>query len=182
MNICIFCGANTGNSPAIIKQVEFLMDLLIAQNARLVYGGGKSGLMGLIADRFLSAGAEVIGVRPTKLIEDEDAHEDITEMIVVKDLFERKAKMMELAKVFIALPGGAGTLDEIIEVYTHVKIGFAEKLCMILDVDGFYQGLETLLEKMVNTGYLKEADRQLLRISDSPNELVAQINAYMSRS
>lgn len=116
MNICVFCGANLGKSATIISQVEKLMDLLIAQNATLVYGGGRTGLMGLIADRFLEAEAPVIGVRPTKLIEDEDAHAGITQMIVVKDMFERKAKMMELADVFIALPGGVGTLDEMIEV------------------------------------------------------------------
>lgn len=175
MNICIFCGANTGNSPAIIAQVEKLADLLVAKGSRLVYGGGKSGLMGLIADRFLEGGAEVIGVRPTKLIEDEDAHTGITEMIVVKDLFERKAKMMDLSEVFIALPGGAGTLDEIIEVYTQVKIGFADKQCMVLDVNNFYAGLHQLFDQMVATGYLKEKDLALLRFYPDAESLATAI-------
>ena len=178
MNICIFCGANTGNSPTIITQVEKLVDLLIAQHSTLVYGGGKTGLMGLIADQYLQGGREVIGVRPTKLIEDEDAHPGITQMIVVKDMFERKAKMMELADVFIALPGGVGTLDEIIEVYTQVKIGFADKLCTVLDVNSFYDGLQQLLKQMVNNGFLKEADRRLLHIYKHPDQLASLINDY----
>lgn len=178
MNICIFCGANTGNSPAIIEAVEALMDLLIAQEANLVYGGGKSGLMGLIADQFLAAGQPVIGVRPEKLIQDEDAHTGITQMFVVKDMFERKAKMMELADVFIALPGGAGTLDEIIEVYTQVKIGFADKLCTVLNTNNFYEGLQILFDKMVETGYLKANDQSILYFHDTPDTLAKQISSY----
>lgn len=178
MNICIFCGANTGNNPNIIAQVNKLMDLLIAQQATLVYGGGKSGLMGLIADQFLAAGRPVIGVRPEKLIRDEAAHLGINEMMVVRDMFERKAKMMELADVFIALPGGAGTLDEIIEVYTQVKIGFTSKLCTVLDVDGFYAGLRQLFDQMVASGYLKEKDRALLQFYPDADSLAYAVGGY----
>lgn len=178
MNICIFCGANTGNSPEIIEQVNVLMSLLIAQEAKLIYGGGKTGLMGLIANQFLAADRPVIGVRPEKLIQDEDAHPGITQMFVVRDMFERKAKMMELADVFIALPGGTGTLDEIIEVYTQVKIGFTNKLCTVLNTGDFYEGLQILFDRMVNTGYLKENDRSLLYFHSTPASLAEQIGNY----
>ena len=178
MKICIFCGANRGNDPRIIEAVEELMDLLLAQGSTLIYGGGKTGLMGLIADRFIVAGQPVIGVRPKKLIEDEAAHLGIDEMMVVESMFERKAKMMELADVFIALPGGVGTLDEIIEVYTQVKIGFTDKLCTILDVDGYYEGLDILLRQMITKGFLKEADRPLLHFHQKPDTLAAQIASF----
>ena len=182
MNICVFCGANRGKSATTISQVEKLMDLLIAQNATLVYGGGKTGLMGLIADRFLQAEAPVIGVRPTKLIELDDADAGITLMIVGNDMFELMSNWSELADVFVALPGGIGTLDEMIEVYTQVKIGFAQKLCTVLDVDGFYQGLQQLLEQMVQSGFLKEVDRQLLHIHEDPHQLADLIVQYQSTS
>ena len=173
--VAIYCGANTGNSKVILEQVHELIALLIQHNFDLVYGGGKTGLMGIIADQFLASGKKVIGVRPEKLIKEEDAHAGLTELIVVKGMHERKTKMMDLADVCIALPGGVGTLDEIIDVYTQVKIGFVEKVCGILNVEGHFDGLDILLKRMVETAFLKEADRQVLHIEESPAALMAAI-------
>lgn len=173
--VCIYCGANTGNSEEIIQQTKRLCDLLIQQDFDLVYGGGKTGLMGIIANHFLAKGRVVIGVRPQKLIEDEDQHEELSKMIVVKDMHERKGKMIDLSDAFIALPGGVGTLDEIIDVYTQVKIGFLDKFCGILNVNDYYKGLEILLENMVGFGFLTEEGHHLLAIANSPEELMGLI-------
>lgn len=173
--IGIYCGANTGNSPVIIEQVNVLCALLVTNGYDLVYGGGKTGLMGIIAEHFLAGGRKVIGVRPQKLIEDEDQHEGITQMIVVKDMHERKAKMIELSNAFIALPGGVGTLDEIIDVYTQVKIGFLDKPCAILNVNNYYEGLEILLKNMVSMGFLTEKGYELLQIGDNPKAVMRAI-------
>jgi len=170
--VAIYCGANTGNSKVILQQVHQLMDLLIQQDFDLVYGGGKTGLMGIIANQFLENGQKVIGVRPEKLIKEEHAHGGLTDLVVVKGMHERKAKMIELSDVFIALPGGVGTLVEIIDVYTHIKIGFIDKVCGILNVEGHYDGLEGLLKRMVETTFLREEDRRLLHIADSPEALM----------
>ncbi len=174
--VCIYCGANTGNSKEIVTQTKRLCDLLIQQDYDLVYGGGKTGLMGIIATHFLANGRKVIGVRPEKLIQDEDQHDGVSEMIVVKDMHERKGKMIALSDAFIALPGGVGTLDEIIDVYTQVKIGFLNKFCGILNVNGYYEGLEILLKNMVNFGFLMEEGQKLLAITDSPEKLMELID------
>ena len=176
--VCIYCGANTGNSKEIVEQTIQLCDLLIAQGFDLVYGGGETGLMGIIAQQFLAKGRKVIGVRPQKLIVDESAQSGLTELIIVKDMHERKGKMIALADVFIALPGGVGTLDEIIDVYTQVKIGFLDKFCGILNVDDYYKGLEILLANMVEQGFLKTAAKDLLCIANRPETLMAAINDF----
>ncbi|MEL7219710.1 MAG: TIGR00730 family Rossman fold protein [Bacteroidota bacterium] len=176
--ICIFCGAKTGQSAQIIHEVEALCDLLIEQKYDLVYGGGKSGLMGIVADKFLAAKRQVIGVRPEKLIIDEDAHDKLAELIVVKDMHERKAKMVDLSDVFVALPGGVGTLDEIVETFTLFKIGFIDKPSGILNVDGYYDGLITLLDRMVTNGFLDETAKNRLMIEAKPTTLVARIKAF----
>ena len=174
--VCIYCGANTGNSKEIVQQTKRLCDLLIQQDFDLVYGGGKTGLMGIIATHFLANGRTVIGVRPEKLIQDEDQKEGLTEMIVVKDMHERKGKMIALSDAFIALPGGVGTLDEIIDVYTQVKIGFLDKFCGILNVNDYYKGLEILLKNMVEFGFLTKEGHGLLAIADSPEELMGMVD------
>ncbi len=173
--ICIFCGANPGNNPNITRQTHQLCDLLIENDFDLVYGGGKDGLMGLIADRFLAAGKKVIGIRPEKLIEGEGSHTGLTKMIVVKDMHERKAQMMDEADVFVSLPGGIGTLDEMLEVYTQVKIGFVDKFCGVLNTDNYYEGLKLLFANMVQHDFLKAKDQLILEVADSPQQLLESI-------
>jgi len=176
--IAIFCGANPGKDPIILEQATRLVDLLAAQNFDLIYGGGDFGLMGLIADRFLEHGQTVIGIRPRRLIEQENAHKGISEMIVVEDMFERKAKLMELADAFISLPGGIGTLDEMVEVFTHIKIGYYQKFCGALNTNNYYEGLSIMLDRMVNDHFLSAKDRQILCLASSPEKLVAHLLAY----
>jgi len=170
--ICIFCGANSGSSSAIINATKTLCDLLIKSECDLVYGGSHSGLMGIIADEFLNGGRKVIGVRPEKLITDEASHHGLTELIVTNSMQDRKAKLVELSDAFIALPGGTGTLDEIIETFTLHKIGFINKPSGILNTDNFYQGLEVLLSNMVNHGFLQPGAKEMLVIADTPEGLV----------
>lgn len=174
--VCIFCGANSGNSNKVINQTILLCDLLIRSGYNLVYGGGGMGLMGIIAERFLENGAKVIGVRPSLLIKNEETHTDVTELIVVETMQERKAKLIELSDLFIALPGGVGTLDEIIETFTLLKIGFTTKQSGILNTDGFYDNLVFQLKKMSKWGFLQEADRTKLQVAEDPRRLIELMN------
>lgn len=174
-SVCIFCGAHTGNSAPIVEQARELAILLAERGYDLVYGGGNSGLMGIVADEFLRAGKKVVGIRPQKLIRDELAHSGIDELIVVRDMHERKLKMIEAADLFIALPGGAGTLDEIIEVYTQTKIGLVRKTCAILNTDHYYDDLLRFLDKMVRFAFLRDEDRRLLIVADTPAALMARL-------
>lgn len=173
--VCIFCGAHTGNSQQIVDQAREMSMLLAVQGYDLVYGGGNSGLMGIIANAFLEAERKVIGIRPEKLIKDEFAHPGIHELIVVKDMHERKLKMIEAADIFIALPGGAGTLDELIEVFTQTKIGFVQKTCAILNTNGFYNDLLRQLDKMVDFAFLRAEDLALLIVEDTPEALMERL-------
>lgn len=172
MKVCIFCGANSGNDFKIANATLLLCDHLIQTDCDLVYGGGVTGLMGLIADRFISAGRKVIGVRPEKLIADEAVHNGLTEVIVVKSMQERKALMVELSDAFIALPGGIGTLDEIVETFTLFKIGFTDKPSGILNVNGYYDGLIKQLERMVSSSFLKQEQKKMLAFSSNPKVLL----------
>lgn len=173
--VCIYCGAHSGNSESIVTQSRELAALLANRGFDLVYGGGNSGLMGIVANEFLQAERKVVGIRPQKLIKDEFAHPGIDELIVVRDMHERKQKMIEMANIHIALPGGAGTLDELIEVYTQTKIGFVEKTCAILNTDHYYDELLQFLDKMVRFAFLKPEHRKLLVVAASPPELVDRL-------
>lgn len=173
--VCIYCGAHSGNSESIVTQARELAALLANRGYDLVYGGGNSGLMGIVANEFLQAERKVVGIRPQKLIKDEFAHPGIDELVVVRDMHERKQKMIEMANIHIALPGGAGTLDELIEVYTQTKIGFVEKTCAILNTDHYYDELLQFLDKMVRFAFLKPEHRKLLVVAASPPELVDRL-------
>lgn len=174
--VCLYCGAHTGNSETITAQAGELATRLADRHFDLVYGGGNNGLMGIVADQFLSMGRRVTGIRPQRLIKDEFAHPGINELIVVQDMHERKRKMIELADIHIALPGGAGTLDEIIEVYTQTKIGFVDKTCALLNTDHYYDELLGFLDKMVRYHFLRPEDRGLLIVEDAPQKLVGRLS------
>mgnify|MGYP000734178688 CR=1 FL=1 len=172
--VCIFCGARTGNSPEIIIETKKLVAQLANQDYDLVYGGGSSGLMGLIADEFLAMGRKVIGVRPSILLAEEITHQGV-EMIVTKDMFERKQKMVELSDSFIALPGGVGTLDEIIEVFTLNKVKHIDKPCAVFNINGFYDKLNELLDVFVEYEYLDQVALNELIVEDNGINLVQKI-------
>ena len=159
MNITVYLGANEGNDPSLRKAVRELGTWIGESGNRLVYGGSKSGLMGEIAESVLQAGGEVTGVEPQFFIDMEYQYDAITELIVTKDMTERKTKMIELGDVFIAFPGGTGTLEEIAEVMSKVSLGQLDAPCILYDLDGYYAGLKALLAHMVEMG-LSSPERQ----------------------
>jgi uncharacterized protein (TIGR00730 family) len=174
-SVCLFCGSQYGNSENILKQVNLLCEELVSKGYELVYGGGKNGLMGVVADIFLKHHRKVIGVRPKKLITEEGMHEKLNKLIVVDDMFERKKKMIELADVFITIPGGVGTLDELFDVFTQKKIGFNDKVCAVFNPEGFYNQLDSQLETMIKFGFLKAEDKAKLIIESDIDTLMNRI-------
>ena len=159
MHITVYLGANEGNDPSLRRAVEELGTWIGAGGHALVYGGSRSGLMGAIADSVLRAGGEVTGVEPQFFIESEYQHDGLTELIVTKDMAERKAKMIELGEAFIAFPGGTGTLEEIAEVMSDVSLKQLDAPCILYNLNGYYDSLKALLRHMIEKG-LSSRERQ----------------------
>lgn len=159
MNITVYLGANEGTDPSLRKAVRELGTWIGESGNRLVYGGSKSGLMGEIAESVLQAGGEVTGVEPQFFIDMEYQYDAITELIVTKDMTERKTKMIELGDVFIAFPGGTGTLEEIAEVMSKVSLKHLEAPCILYNLNGYYDSLKALLSHMTEMG-LSSPERQ----------------------
>jgi uncharacterized protein (TIGR00730 family) len=176
--ICVYAGSNPGTHPAYAGSARALAQELAGRGIGLVYGGGKVGLMGVIADAVLAAGGEAIGVMPQALIDREIGHPALTELKVVSSMHERKALMAELADAFVALPGGIGTLEELIEVYTWSQLGIHDKACGVLNVRGFYDGLATFLDHAVSEGFLRPQHRAVLSVAEDPASLLDALAAY----
>ena len=172
MRICVYAGSNPGTNPAYAEAATELARLLASRDIGVVYGGGKVGLMGILADSALAAGGEVIGVIPQDLMDREVGHEGLTDLHVVGSMHERKALMAELSDGFVALPGGAGTLEELIEVYTWSQLGLHDKPMGVLNVCGYYDGLAALLDHAVQEGFLRPQHREALHTADSPADLL----------
>ncbi len=170
--VCVYCGSSTGNAAAFTDSAERLGRLLADRGIGVVYGGASVGLMGVVADAALDAGAEVIGVIPGELFADEVAHAGLTELHVVSSMHERKALMSQLADAFIALPGGFGTIEEVIEAVTWTQLGIHAKSVGLLDVDGYFDHLLAFLDRAVVDGLLKPESRALLRHDDDPGRLL----------
>ena len=176
--VCLYAGSNPGTDPAYADAARELATLLAERGIGVVYGGGKVGLMGVIADTALAAGGEVIGVMPQALIDREIGHRGLTELKVVGSMHERKALMAELADAFAAVPGGIGTLEELIEVYTWSQLGIHDKACGVLNVDGYYDGLVTWLDDAVAAGFLRPQHRAVLSVAEDPAELLDRLAAF----
>ena len=159
MNITVYLGANEGNDPCLQNAVRELGTWIGSSWNSLVYGGSKSGLMGVIADSVLSAGGEATGVEPQFFIESEFQHDGLTKLIMTKDMSERKSKMIELGDAFIAFPGGTGTLEEIAEVMSMVSMKHLNAPCILYNLNGYYNGLKALLDHMIEKG-LSSKERQ----------------------
>ena len=159
MNITVYLGANEGNHPCLRKAVEELGAWIGNSGHALIYGGSKSGLMGILADSVLKAGGEVIGVEPQFFIENELQHDGLTKLIVTKDMSERKNKMIALGEAFIAFPGGTGTLEEMAEVMSKVSLKQLHAPCIIYNLNGYYDALKALLHHMMEKG-LSSKERQ----------------------
>jgi uncharacterized protein (TIGR00730 family) len=176
--VCVYAGSNPGNDPAFADAARSLGTLLAEREIGVVFGGGKVGLMGVIADAALAAGGEVIGVMPQALIDREIGHRGLTELEVVDSMHERKARMAELSDGFVALPGGIGTLEELIEVYTWSQLGIHDKACGVLNVAGYYDALARFLDHAVTAGFLRPQHRETLAVADTPAELLEALSAY----
>lgn len=156
MNITVYLGANEGNDPEFRSAVAALGKWIGESGNDLVYGGSKSGLMGVLAESVLKAGGKVTGVEPRFFVDAGYVYDDVTKLIVTEDMSERKKKMIELGQAFIAFPGGTGTLEEITEVMSKVSLGHLDAPCILYDLGGFYTGLKTLLRHMIETGLSTE--------------------------
>ena len=178
MRITVFCGANNGKSELYIKNATELGEWIADNNHTLVYGGGKIGLMGVIADTVLENRGEVIGIMPQFLVDREISHTGITEFIIVDDMSVRKAKLIDLGDVFIALPGGPGTLEEISQVISWVRVGKKDAPCILMNVDGYYDFLEQYFDKMVEEGFLTIEDRKNTLFTDNIEEMERFIFNY----
>jgi uncharacterized protein (TIGR00730 family) len=173
--IAVYCGANVGADPAFADAARGLARVLVEHNIGLVYGGGKVGLMGTIADEVLRLGGEVTGVIPKALMEREVGHAGLTRLFVVKDMHERKAMMSELAAGFIAMPGGMGTLEELFEMVTWAQLGIHAKPIGLLNVNGFWDKLSAFVGHMVEQGFVRPAHAELLMVDADPQALVRRL-------
>jgi uncharacterized protein (TIGR00730 family) len=180
-SICVYCGANFNGDPQLLTAIQQLAATLVAQNIRLVYGGGSVGVMGVIADEVLKLGGKVTGVIPQFLMDKEVGHRGITEMIVTQNMHERKQKMADLADGFIILPGGFGTLEEFFEVLTWLQLGLHGKGIGVLNVDGFYDFLFAQMDVMVAKRFLKQANRDLVLNEPDAQVLVQKLIGFTAK-
>jgi len=176
-SICVFCGANGGADPAYLAAAEAVGAGLAARGIRVVYGGGRVGMMGAVADAARAAGGEVVGVIPQQIFDLEIGHTGLDDLRVVGSMHERKALMAELSDAFIALPGGIGTLEELFEVYTWAQLGIHAKPLGLLDVAGYFQPLVAFLDHAVRERFLRPEMRTLLAVSDGLDDLLAALEA-----
>jgi uncharacterized protein (TIGR00730 family) len=172
MRVCVFCGSSDGTSPAFRATAVSVARSLAARGIGIVYGGGRVGCMGALADAALEAGAEVIGVLPRALETREIAHRRLSELHIVPSLHERKAKMISIADAFLALPGGFGTLDELFEALTWRQLGYTAKPCALLDVGGFFAPLLAFCDAALQYGFLRAGDRAALISGDDPDFVI----------
>ncbi|MDA0182975.1 TIGR00730 family Rossman fold protein [Solirubrobacter phytolaccae] len=173
-SVCVYCGSSLGNDPAYAEAATQLATVLATRGIRVVYGGASVGLMGLVADTALAAGGEVAGVIPQVLVDKEIAHPGLTELHTVGSMHERKALMAELSDAFIALPGGIGTLEELIEVYTWSYLGIHDKPFGLVNTNGYYDGFTAFLDHASAAGFLKPESRAKLTVSPDGPTLLAE--------
>jgi uncharacterized protein (TIGR00730 family) len=174
-DICVFAGARNGVRPAYASAARELGRVIATRGHGIVYGGGRVGLMGVVADAGLEHGARVTGVIPRALATREVAHAGLSELIVVGTMHERKAKMAALSRDFVALPGGYGTLEELAEVVTWVQLGLIQKPLGLLDVEGFWQPYLALLDHFAAEGFIAADERKLVIFDSDPERLVARL-------
>lgn len=180
--LAVYCGSAPGADPAFAEAARSLGRTMAERGVDLVYGGGKLGLMGTIADSVLDGGGRVYGVIPNALVEQEVAHLGCTELHTVETMHERKAKFTELADGFLCLPGGIGTLDELFEAWTWNALGYHAKPFCLLNVAGFWAPLGEFMDHVRDSGFLSHARRGQLMIADTAEEALAMLDAAASRA
>ena len=178
-SIAVYCGASLGADPLYADAARALGQVLVEHNIALVYGGGKVGLMGVIADEVLRLGGEATGVIPRALVEREVGHAGLTRLFVVKDMHERKAMMADLSEGFIAMPGGMGTLEELFEMVTWAQLGIHAKPIGLLNVNGFYDGLRAFVGHQVAEGFVRPEHEDLMIADSDPDQLIQRLRAVV---
>jgi len=174
-SVCVYCGSSPGNRPEYAQAARALGKALVENDMSLVYGGGKVGLMGIVADAVLDHGGTAIGIIPDALMQKEVGHRGLTELHVVRNMHERKQMMADRADAFIAMPGGVGTFEELFETFTWLQLGYHAKPVGLLNVAGFYDGMLGFLSHAVQEGFLKQIHADLLHVADTPAALLGKL-------
>jgi uncharacterized protein (TIGR00730 family) len=180
-SICVFCGANFNGDPLLTEAVGQLAQVMVSRDISLVFGGGRVGVMGMIADAILQKGGKAIGVIPEFLLNKEVGHTGLTELHVVQNMHQRKQMMNDLCDGIMTLPGGFGTLEEFFEVLTWLQLGLHQKPIGVLNVNGFYDFLLKQMDVMVEQRFLKPVNRQLVLTSTNPIELVNLMEGFTAQ-
>ena len=181
LSLCVYCGSRLGSQPAYEAAARDVGTLIGERGWQLVYGGGNAGLMGVVANAALAAGAPVVGVIPHSLVERELGHAGLSELHVVDTMHARKQMMAERADAFLALPGGIGTFEELFEVWTWRQLGYHDKPIGLLNVGGYYDRLLSFMDLSVNDGFVAPPQRELLQVASDPAELLERL-ALQARS
>ena len=178
-SICVFCGSSPGGNVAYRDAADALGRLLASSGRRVVFGGGKVGLMGVLADSALRHGGEVVGVIPRSLVDLEVAHEGLTDLRIVDSMHQRKQVMSDLADAFLVLPGGFGTLEEFFEVWTWGQLGLHRKPYGLLNVSSYFDSLLSFLDHVVHERFVSAQHRDLLLVDDDPEALLARLDRHV---
>ena len=178
-SICVYCGSSVGNDPAFLEEAVSAGTLIAKQGLTLVYGGGKVGLMGAVADAALAAGGKVIGVMPADLVNQEIGHKGLTELKIVNSMHERKWAMAELADGFLCLPGGPGTFEEIFEQWTWALLGFHSKPCGFVNVKGYYDLMRKLVQQMADNGFTTQPYADMLVYAETTAAALDAFRTYV---
>jgi uncharacterized protein (TIGR00730 family) len=171
-SVCVFCGSQYGADPVHRRVATQLGEMLAGAGVAVIYGGGHVGLMGAVADSAMAAGGEVIGLIPTRLLEREVGHRAITELITTPDMFERKRQMIDRADAFVILPGGLGTLDELLEVVTLRQLGYHDKLIIVVNLGGYWDPFIALVDQVVRHKFALPGARTLYRVVDTVEQVL----------
>lgn len=177
LSVCVYCGSRFGDSPLFEAAARELGTLIATGGGQLVYGGGRVGLMGTVADAALAAGGRVVGVIPDALVQREVGHAGLTELHVVQTMHERKQRMAERADAFVALPGGIGTLEELYEMWSWQQLGYHDKPVALLNVDGYYDALLDFMAAAHRRGFVSNAQHAALIVAHDPRTLLERLAA-----
>ena len=180
--LAVYCGSSIGSDPAFAETARALGRTMAERGVGLVYGGGRLGLMGVVADAVMEAGGEAHGVIPQALVDLEVAHTGLTELHFVADMHERKAKMTDLCDAFVAIPGGIGTLDELFEAWSWNALGYHAKPFALLNVHGFWDGMIQFLDHVTESGFMSPARRAQLLVADGIDEVIDKLTAAIGRA
>jgi uncharacterized protein (TIGR00730 family) len=180
--LAVYCGASMGADPAFAATAKALGEEMAQRGIGLVYGGGRLGLMGVVADAVMSNGGEAYGVIPQALVDIEVAHTGLTELHTVNSMHERKAKMTELTDAFVAIPGGIGTLDELFEAWSWNALGYHAKPFALLNVSGFWDGMISFLDNVTVSGFMSPARRGQLLVADTISDAIGQLDSAIERA